>query len=230
MASYILQEYQLTHEQINEIENYKKQIPFLQKSYDNLMKRTEDYLEIQEKDLKQKNLFFEEDFNHQKEFTFKIAYLIFVVETLFTVLKVGSSKLKQLIEDKNFEKNFREKIERKVIEAQEKVKLLEEEKKSKNLSEDETNKKAIKLQKELLKEYNKILLTSKNIGKTKANSVMNVITSEDFIQFCSPEDMDINGNMKIITGKKIKDFKKIKGLNGRDKPRVNDDDNFTLYE
>lgn len=230
MASYILQEYQLTQEQINEIENYKKQMPFLQKSYDILMKRTNKHLETQKQNLMQKNVFDEDDFIIQTEFTFKVAYLIFVVETLFTVLKVGASKMKRLIKDKNFEKEFREKIEKKVIEAQEKARKLEEEKQSKNLSEEDVTKKAIKLQKDLFKEYNKILLTSPHVGTTKATSVMEVITSEDFMQFCGPDDVDSNGNIKNFNGKQIKDYKKAKGLNGRDKPRVDDDDNFMLLD
>lgn len=229
MANQLLQAYPLRNDQIDQIETYKKNIPQLQKFYDILIKRTENYLELTKKTMIEKNIYDEENFNIQVNFTMKVAYLIFTVDVLFFAVKNGVSKMKSLMEDKTKLKEFGLNMERKIKDMEDKY--IELNNKQTESDENILNEK-LKLQKNIVKEFNKVMFSSQNVGDQKSKSVLNfvtnVVTADDLNLLADQEDYE--RDFIQINGTKINEIKQKNGLRKIDKPRVKNNEEYKIYK
>jgi hypothetical protein len=104
----------------------------------------------------EKNIYDEENFNIQVNFTMKVAYLIFTVDVLFFAVKNGVSKIKSLLADKTKLKEFGLDMERKIKDMEEKY--IELNNNQTELEENILNEK-LKLQKNIVKEFNKVMFS-----------------------------------------------------------------------
>lgn len=229
MANQLLEAYPLRNDQIDQIESYKKSIPQLQKFYDILIKRTENYLEMTKKSMIEKNIYDEENFKIQVNFTMKVAYLIFTVDVLFFAVKNGVTKVKALMEDKNKLKEFGINMERKIKDMEEKFIELNNNQTQSN--ENIINEK-LKLQKNIVKEFNKVMFSSQNVGVVKSKSVLNfvtnVVTVDDLNLLANQEDYD--RDFIQINGAEINECKQKSGLRKIDKPRVKNNEEYKIYK
>jgi len=116
------------------------------------MKRTENYLEMTKKTMIEKNIYDEENFNIQVNFLMKVAYLIFTVDVLFFAVKNSVSKMKSLLEDKTKLKEFGLDMKRKIKDMEEKYIELNN---NQTKSEENILNEKLKLQKSIVKEFNK---------------------------------------------------------------------------
>ena len=206
MANQLLEAYPLRNDQIDQIESYKKNIPQLQKFYDILMKRTENYLEMTKKTMIEKNIYDEENFNIQVNFTMKVAYLIFTVDVLFFAVKNGVSKMKSLLADKTKLKEFGLDMERKIKDMEEKYIELNN---NQTKTEENIVNEKLKLQKSIVKEFNKVMFSSQSVGNQKSKSVLNfvtnVVTADDLNLLANQEDYE--RDFIQINGEKINEIK-----------------------
>ena len=229
MANQLLEAYPLRNDQIDQIESYKKNIPQLQKFYDILIKRTENYLEMTKKTMIEKNIYDEENFNIQVNFTMKVAYLIFTVDVLFFAIKNGVSKIKLLMEDKIKLKEFGVSMERKIKEMEEKY--IESNNKQTKSEENILNEK-LKLQKNIVKEFNKVMFSSQSVGDQKSKSVLNfvtnIVTADDLNLLANQEDYE--RDFIQIDGAKINEIKQKNALRKIDKPRVKNNEEYKIYK
>jgi len=229
MANQLLEAYPLRNDQIDQIESYKKNIPQLQKFYDILMKRTENYLEMTKKTMIEKNIYDEENFNIQVNFTMKVAYLIFTVDVLFFAVKNGVSKMKSLLEDKTKLKEFGHDMERKIKDMEEKYIELNN---NQTKSEENILNEKLKLQKSIVKEFNKVMFSSQSVGNQKSKSVLNfvtnVVTADDLNLLANQEDYE--RDFIQINGEKINEIKQKNGLRKIDKPRVKNNEEYKIYK
>ena len=229
MANQLLEAYPLRNDQIDQIESYKKSIPQLQKFYDTLIKRTENYLEVTKKSMIDKNIYDEENFKIQVNFTMKVAYLIFTIDVLFFAVKNGVTKVKSLMVDKNKLKEFGINMERKIKDMEEKFIELSNNQTQSN--ENILNEK-LKLQKNIVKEFNKVMFSSQNVGVVKSKSELNfvtkVITVDDLNLLANQEDYD--RDFIQISGAEINELKEKSGLRKIDKPRVKNNEEYKIYK
>ncbi|MBP1526188.1 MAG: hypothetical protein H9Q67_06835, partial [Spiroplasma ixodetis] len=187
MANQLLEAYRLRNDQIDQIESYKKSIQ-LQKFYNILMKRTENYLEMTKKIIIEKNIYDEENFNIHVNFTMKVAYLIFTLDVLFFAVKNGVSKMKSLLAEKTKLKECGLDMERKTKDMEEKyIELNNNQTKS---DENILNEK-LKLQKNIVKEFNNVMFSSQSVGNQNSKSVLNFVTN-----VVTADDLNLLANQK----------------------------------
>ncbi|MBP1528843.1 MAG: hypothetical protein H9Q65_06355, partial [Spiroplasma ixodetis] len=101
----------------------------------------------------------------------------------------------------------------------------------------------LKLQKNIVKEFNKVMFSSQSVGDQKSKSVLNfvtnVVTADDLNLLANQEDY---ANCKSsyntvyerdfiqINGEKINEIKQKNGLRKIDKPRVKNNEEYKIYK
>lgn len=235
MTLSLLSEFNLQKEQIDQVELFKQNVPELQNLFNEFTQRSENHLKNYKQKLIDNNMYIDSSFLFEEKMVQKLCYLIYALHVSLYINKHGLKNVKNLIKQRDEQIALRNKMEQNILDKEKEYEKIIKEKNENKITKVEYDEKIKEFKKEydnkattlnenLLKKYNKVLMTPVNVKDQKSQSIYNFITADDMLLLCGIEKN--NNGLTKINGKQINDMKASVGKNKRDKPKVKDNEEY----